>query len=180
MAKLSLIAGGVRSGKSAFALEWAKTHGKRRLFVATAQAFDDEMRARIAAHQVERADEFACLEAPLNLEDALGKVTDTDVVVIDCLTLFISNLLLDDRSDAEIEGRIAVLVEQLTAAPYHAIVVSNEVGMGIVPDNVLARRFRDLTGRAHQTLAARADELYFAAMGTILRLRPGPVEICEP
>ena len=175
---MALVAGGARSGKSAFALRWAMTAGDQRLFVATAQALDEEMGERIERHRVERGDEFRTLEAPLQLEDALAASHAVDVVVIDCLTLFVSNLLLAGQSDEAIVSRMEAIGEQLSRAPFSTIVVSNEVGMGIVPENALSRRFRDLTGRAHQLLAQRCDELYFATMGTILRLRPAPVEVC--
>lgn len=180
MADMALIAGGVRSGKSAYALRWAEQRGPRKAFIATAQAFDDEMRTRIENHRVERANSYLTVEAPIELSAALMELRDVDVVVVDCLTLFISNLLLADKPDAEIEQRLARLAEQLAHAPFASIVVSNEVGMGIVPDNALSRRFRDLTGRGHQLLSARASHLYLATMGTVLRLRPGPVEVCHP
>jgi adenosylcobinamide kinase/adenosylcobinamide-phosphate guanylyltransferase len=102
------------------------------------------------------------------------------VVVIDCLTLWLTNLLLAELDVATIEQRVLALADTLQHATFDAIVVSNEVGMGIVPDNALARTFRDITGRAHQTLAARSTELYFATMGTVIRLRPAPLELVSP
>ena len=180
MGELALIAGGARSGKSAFALRWAEARGEARVFLATAQCFDEEMRARVALHREQRAMRFRTLEAPLALEAAVRGVRDADVVVIDCLTLWLSNLLLLDQGDAEIEARCDELAGALRAAPFSSIVVSNEVGMGIVPDNALARRFRDLSGRAHQLFAAASDELYLATMGTVLRLRPAPLELVAP
>jgi adenosylcobinamide kinase/adenosylcobinamide-phosphate guanylyltransferase len=171
---IALIGGGVRCGKSAFALALARGLGPRRLFIATAQAFDDEMRARIASHRVERAREFETLEVPLELPEALARA-QADVVVIDCLTLWLSNLLLAEASDAEIEARVNALGEALVAARSHSVLVTNEVGMGIVPENALARRFRDASGRAHQRLAALSDQLYFGALGSMLRLRPAPI-----
>lgn len=180
MATTALISGGARSGKSAFALRWSVSRGERRVFVATAQVFDDEMRQRALDHQAERRDQFRTVECPFSLEDTLRALTDADVVVIDCLTLWLTNLLLAEIPLTEIEQRVVTLANVLRASSYDSIVVSNEVGMGIVPDNALARTFRDLTGRAHQTLATTSSELYFATMGTVLRLRPAPLELVSP
>ena len=172
--RLVLVGGGVRCGKSAFALARACELGQRRLFIATAQAFDDEMRERIRDHRLERGALFETLEEPLALPAALrahsGRV---DVIVIDCLTLWLSNLLLQDEGD--INSHIEQLADALRARQSHVIVVTNEVGMGIVPDNALARRFRDCAGRAHQRLARESDEIYMGALGCLLRLRPEPM-----
>lgn len=180
MATTALISGGARSGKSAFALKWAVPRGQQRVFVATAQVFDDEMRQRALNHQAERRDQFRTVECPFELETALRSMTDADVVVIDCLTLWLTNLLLTDVPVDVIEKRVTDLSELLEAARFDSIVVSNEVGMGIVPDNALARVFRDIAGRAHQSIAARSNELYLATMGTVLRLRPAPLELVSP
>ena len=174
--RLVLIGGGVRCGKSAFALTRACQLGERRLFIATAQAFDDEMRCRIAEHQQERGGQFETLEEPLALAEALrahgGRV---DVIVVDCLTMWLSNLLLHAERGLEVEAHVEALTEALRARACHVIVVSNEVGMGLVPDNALGRRFRDCTGRAHQRLARESDEIYLGALGCLLRLRPEPL-----
>jgi adenosylcobinamide kinase/adenosylcobinamide-phosphate guanylyltransferase len=172
-----LVGGGVRSGKSRFALERAEALGARRAFVATAQAFDDEMAERIARHQAERADRYRTIEAPVELAAALDRIADVDVVVIDCLTLWLSNRLIADEPIASITLAIEELVGALRRAPCHVVLVTNEVGMGVVPPSPLGRAFRDLVGTAHQRLAACADELYLAAMGVVLRLRPSPVEV---
>lgn len=177
--RLALVGGGVRSGKSAFALALARTLGPRRVFLATAQARDAEMTARIAAHRAERAADFETIEEPYDPLAALERARGADVVLLDCLTLWLSNLLLRGDSEAAIAGKVAALAEALRAAPFAAIVVTNEVGMGIVPESPLGRAFRDVAGRAHQALAPRADRLYFAMLGTILRLAPGPVAV-EP
>ncbi len=173
---LVFIAGGVRSGKSRFALTRAERVGERRVFVATGRALDDEMRARIAGHRSERSDRYRTVEAPHEVAAAVTSVA-ADAIVIDCVTLWLSNLLLRGDSDAAIESAILELAAVAVEATATVIVVSNEVGLGIVPETALGRRFRDLAGRAHQALAARSEELYFAAMGVILRLRPGPVEV---
>ena len=177
--RLALVGGGVRSGKSAFALSLARTLGPRRVFLATAQAWDAEMAARIAAHRAERAGEFETIEEPLDPLAALERARGADVLLLDCLTLWLSNLLLRGDSEAAIGARVVALADALRDAPFPSIVVTNEVGMGIVPESPLGRTFRDVAGRAHQALAARADRVYFAMLGTMLRLSPGPVEV-EP
>jgi adenosylcobinamide kinase/adenosylcobinamide-phosphate guanylyltransferase len=173
-----LIAGGVRSGKSAYALVRARELGARRAFIATAQAFDDDMRERARRHREERADAFVTIEAPHQLVGALCEASaHADVVVVDCLTLWLSNLLLEGLAQAQIAERVRELCALLPTLSAHVVVVSNEVGMGVVPESALGRAFRDVSGAAHQALSRQADELYFAVMGQLLRLRPGPVEL---
>ncbi len=175
--KIILIGGGARSGKSRFALTLARRLGARRLFVATAQAKDDEMRARIQAHQESRGPEFATLEEPLALPAVLGEIKDVDVIVVDCLTLWLANMLLEGMTPAEIEANVCALADVLGQRSFHALVVTNEVGMGIVPETPLGRVFRDLAGSVHQQLSQAADEVYFAVLGTMLRLKPAPAFI---
>jgi adenosylcobinamide kinase/adenosylcobinamide-phosphate guanylyltransferase len=170
-----VVGGGARSGKSRFALGYARRLGARRAFVATAQGLDEEMRTRIASHREERGDAFATIEAPVELPAALAEL-DADVVVVDCLTLWLSNLLVAGLDPAVVEERVEALAAVLGRRRFHAVVVTNEVGMGLVPETPLGRTFRDVTGRAHQRLARSADEIYLAAMGLVLRLHPGPVE----
>ncbi|MET0340858.1 MAG: bifunctional adenosylcobinamide kinase/adenosylcobinamide-phosphate guanylyltransferase [Polyangiales bacterium] len=173
-----VVGGGVRSGKSAFAVRRALSLGTRRTFLATAEPFDDDMRARARAHREERGDDFATVEAPRALCEALAEAArSADVVLVDCLTLWLSNLLLAERTQAEIAAEVARLADVVAASPAHVVLVTNEVGMGVVPDSSLGRAFRDVAGRAHQALAARADELYFAMMGQLLRLRPDPIAL---
>jgi adenosylcobinamide kinase/adenosylcobinamide-phosphate guanylyltransferase len=174
-----LVGGGARSGKSAFALARAAELGARRAFIATAQAFDDEMRARIAAHVHERGALFETYEVPHALPEALAEI-DADVVVVDCLTLWLSNLLLQERTSDQIAAEVERLATVLERRRAHVVLVTNEVGMGIVPDNALARTFRDVAGRAHQRLAAMADEIHFAALGVLLRLHPEPLTVTRP
>lgn len=170
---LIVIGGGVRSGKSRYALDLALAQPGRRVFIATAQAFDDEMRQRIDDHRAERGDAFETIEAPIELADALAQASDASVVLLDCLTLWLSNMILAGREDSAVLGELERILS--VERDHGLIVVTNEVGMGIVPDTPLGRRFRDLAGRANQALARRADALYAAMLGTILRLRPGPV-----
>jgi adenosylcobinamide kinase / adenosylcobinamide-phosphate guanylyltransferase len=168
----------VRSGKSAFALSRARELGGRRGFIATAEPFDDEMRERAQRHRIERGGDFFTLEAPRALCPALREAwRSADVVVVDCLTLWLSNLLLEGLDRDAIRLRVGELCEALRESPAHVVLVSNEVGLGIVPESKLGRTFRDLSGEAHQTLGSQADELYFAMMGQLVRLRPGPLEL---
>ncbi len=167
--QLILISGGARSGKSRTALEMARNKGEQRLFIATAQAFDEEMKLRIAAHRIERPD-FISLEKPLALADGFDSSRVWDVIVIDCLTLWLSNLLLSDRTDAESEASVEKDLLLLSSYARHLIIVSNEVGLGIVPEHALARRFRDVNGRLQQRIAALSGEVYFTVMGCVLPL----------
>jgi adenosylcobinamide kinase/adenosylcobinamide-phosphate guanylyltransferase len=175
--KRILVGGGVRSGKSAFAVSLARRLGERRAFVATAQGVDDDMRDRIAHHRRERGNGFTTIEEPIELVTALRRLSDVDVVVIDCLTVWIANLLVQGVGESVIATRVDELVTLLASLPFHTIMVTNEVGMGVHPETQLGRTFRDVIGRAHQRLARVADEIYFAALGVILRLRPGPVAL---
>jgi adenosylcobinamide kinase/adenosylcobinamide-phosphate guanylyltransferase len=177
--KLVLIGGGARSGKSAYAVQRALSLGPNRVFIATAEAFDEEMRLRIAAHIAERGHSFATVEAPRDLEHALESIQDraevVDVVVIDCLTLWLSNLLLAEVPMPEIELRVNRLAIACESAPFPVLLVSNEVGFGLVPETALGRLFRDVSGRAHQRLARSAGEVLLAALGCMLRIKPSPV-----
>ena len=175
-----LIGGGARSGKSRFALARASALGERRVFVATGQAFDGEMERRIALHREERGDTFTTIEEPLDLARVLREPPAADVVLVDCLTLWLSNLLVRGDDEQAIARAVADLCAVLAGRRRHVVVVTNEVGLGIVPDNALARTFRDVAGRAHQEIAAIADEVHVAILGSVLRLRPAPVEMVAP
>lgn len=169
---LTLITGGCRSGKSTHAIAIASAYpAPRKFFIATAEALDDEMRARIAHHRRFRPAEFQTIEEPQKLDAALGALRGrADVVVVDCLTLWISNLLQEFSDDA-ILAEAGVLASLLRQAPFSTVVVTDEVGWGIVPDNPLARRFRDLLGWTNQTIARVADEVLLMAAGYPLRLK---------
>jgi len=177
--RIILVGGGARSGKSRFALTYAEQIGVRRVFVATAQALDDEMAQRIARHRGERQANWVTIEEPLALPEALARV-EADVVLIDCLTLWLANLLLHGDTVADVEAAVGRLAEAASARRGHVVIVTNEVGMGIVPEHALGRLFRDVAGRAHQRLAASADEVYMAMLGLVVRLRPGPLVAFPP
>jgi adenosylcobinamide kinase/adenosylcobinamide-phosphate guanylyltransferase len=177
-ARTLLVGGGVRCGKSAFALRLAQDLGARRVFVATAQAFDSEMAERIAAHRSERAELFRTVEEPLALPETLrAEAARADVIVIDCLTLWLSNLILQAADSDAVAQRVEDLAGALAERRCHVIMVTNEVGMGLVPETPLGRLFRDCAGRTHQRLVRECDEVYAGILGGILRLRPAPVEL---
>jgi adenosylcobinamide kinase/adenosylcobinamide-phosphate guanylyltransferase len=160
---LTFVLGGARSGKSAYALREAERLGGRPVMVATAQALDAEMTERIARHRAERGAAWATVEAPLELEDAVRSLRPRDVAVVDCLTLWLSNLM---HIEADVAERTEALVAALHASPAdHVILISNEVGQGIVPDNALARRFRDEAGWMHQAVASACDRMVFVQAG---------------
>ena len=168
--KIIFILGGARSGKSGFALETASGIPGRKAFIATAQALDDEMGQRIARHKAERTDEWQAFEEPINIQELIARIHGTyDVLLIDCLTLWITNLML---GNVAIEGKARLLLEALSACRSSVFIVSNEVGLGIVPDNRLSREFRDIAGTLNQKVAALADEVYFVAAGLPLRIKP--------
>jgi len=167
-----LVGGGVRSGKSAFAVRAALELGARRAFIATATAVDDEMTARIARHREERSDAFFTVEEPVSLAAALSSLPPCDVVVVDCLTLWLSNLLLRGDSAAAILSQVDEVVAVVARRSFHTIVVTNEVGMSVHPPTPLGRLFQEVTGWAHQRLSRAADEIHLAILGTVVRIVP--------
>lgn len=176
--ELVLILGGARSGKSALAQRLVRLRrtGGRVLFIATAEAGDDEMRRRIAHHRASRPADWTTLEVPRDLARAIAASNDYDVAIVDCLGVWVSNLLADaDPSPADAEAAILEAASQLLAA-YEAaaaslILVSQEVGMGLVPPYPLGRAFRDVLGRVNQRLAARADRVYLTVSGLALEMK---------
>lgn len=174
MGRLLLVLGGARSGKSAYAQRLAQELGGTRvLFVATAQAWDAEMTQRIAQHQQERPAAWQTLEAPHQVGQTITMyLGDAVVVLVDCLTLLVSNtiLRLSESPDpaaaaAAVEAEVTALLQTCQGSAATCIVVSNEVGLGLVPDNPLGRLYRDLLGRANQRLAAQAEAVYFMVAG---------------
>ena len=165
-----LVLGGARSGKSAYAQSLAEAHGPDRLYLATAAPRDEEMAARIARHQADRGRGWTTLEEPLEIAAALSAhAQPSRVVVVDCLTLWLSNLMLAGRDPGPALTTLADAMAKL-AGP--VILVSNEVGMGIVPDNKLGREFRDWQGRANREIGAACDVVIFVAAGLPLQLKP--------
>jgi len=163
---ITLILGGARSGKTTHALAAAEASGRGLVMIATAEALDAEMEERIARHRAERGPRWRTIEAPLDLASALAQVSADETAVVDCLTLWVSNLMHADR---DLEAETARLIAALPGRDL--VLVSNEVGLGIVPDNALARRFRDAAGRLNQQVAAAADRVVFVAAGLPLTLK---------
>ena len=166
--RLSLILGGARSGKSAFAERLAITANRPRTYIATSQAFDAEMEAKIAKHRQDRGPDWQTIEAPLDIGAALAEVAPDSVVLIDCLTLWLSNQM---HAEVDIEAEITKLLTVLSAEPNPVICVSNEVGMGLVPDTPLGRQFRELQGHLNRKIAEQADLAVFVAAGLPLTLK---------
>lgn len=165
-----LILGGARSGKSAFAQRQAEASGLAVLYVATAQAGDAEMAARIVHHRAERPADWGLIEEPLALAAALRTHAAPErCLLVDCLTLWLSNLLA--AGDSTFEAETQALLEALPTLPGRLLLVSNEVGQGIVPDNPLARRFRDEAGRLHQAVAQHCSRVFFLIAGVPLTLK---------
>jgi adenosylcobinamide kinase/adenosylcobinamide-phosphate guanylyltransferase len=172
MGKITLILGGARSGKSRYAIGLAKKASGRVAFIATARGLDEEMKRRIWVHRKRRPSHWKTVEETKDLAAAVTKLRGRcDFAIIDCLTLFISNLMLDGRPDRYVEKSIDKMVKTLKRAPFDCAVVSNEVGLGIVPENPIARRFRDLAGRVNQMTAEAADDVYFMTAALPLKIK---------
>jgi len=174
MAKeIILITGGARSGKSKYAEQRAAALGSRRLYVATAEAKDEEMAQRIAEHKRRRGDEWTTIEEAVELSGALlAQRGRTDCALVDCLTLWLSNLLLR-RDTKYAEEKIEELLKMLPRLDFHIVLVTNEVGWGIVPDNPLGRQFRDLAGWTNQRIAAAANEIVLLVAGMPMIVKKG-------
>lgn len=168
---LVFIVGGARSGKSAYALGRASGFAGRKVYIATAQALDSEMSARIDAHRLDRGEGWETIEEPLDVAGAVAGLGAGSAVVIDCLTLWLSNLLHSGMDDEKIKEAVDALAAACALSPSVVIAVSNEVGLGLVPENPLARRFRDLSGWMNQKVALAAKEAWFVASGLPLKLK---------
>lgn len=174
--KIVLITGGARSGKSSYAQQLAMASGKRVLFCATAEALDDEMRIRIEAHKKSRPAGWDTLEASHNVAMKLQEIcSGYDTVIIDCITVLTANCMGDDRSSLTAEEKafaeITALIALMRKKDTGYILVTNEVGYGIVPENPLARSYRDILGKANQQLAKCADEVYLLTAGLPLKIK---------
>lgn len=199
----TLITGGRRSGKSTYALELAKSLGKKRLYLATAEAWDEEMEARIARHREERGDGWETVEEPLNVKDVIAASGHYDVILVDCLTLWLCNVMHYDDLPSPLmgEGQGGGEKDPLPSIPSHegrggnlpddeyiierinelttafgesktpVIVVTNELGLGVIPDNPLSRRFSDLAGIMNQRIAASADRVIFTVSGIPMTIK---------
>ncbi|MBN2312184.1 MAG: bifunctional adenosylcobinamide kinase/adenosylcobinamide-phosphate guanylyltransferase [Candidatus Hydrogenedentes bacterium] len=175
MAEVILVTGGARSGKSALALQLTDGYAPR-VFIATAEAFDDEMRERIARHRAERGPGWDTIEAPLDLAGAIRRAgAPGAAVLVDCLTVWLGNRLHHEPALAEdgaFPAELDAAIRESQAA--RLVLVTNEVGMGIVPENELARRFRDLAGRLNQRVAALANRVILSVCGQALTIKDAP------
>jgi adenosylcobinamide kinase/adenosylcobinamide-phosphate guanylyltransferase len=176
-AKIVLVTGGARSGKSNFAERYVARLGKPVAYIATAQVLDGEMADRVARHRDRRPADWQTFEAPYTAHEAIGSAS-AGAILFDCVTLYVSNLMLSPDAPATageryeyVRAAVAALVDAARAAAATVVFVTNEVGMGIVPDNALAREYRDLAGLANQQLAAAADEVYLVVSGIAVDIK---------
>jgi adenosylcobinamide kinase/adenosylcobinamide-phosphate guanylyltransferase len=171
MKKIVLITGGGRSGKSRYALDLAKPY-KQKAFIATAEAFDEEMKIRIAKHKKDRGPEFFTVEEPVDLAGTIRRLPEsTDVAVVDCLTIWLCNLMCKIEGEHETYDAIEAFLQLLHDPPCDVIMVTNEVGMGIIPMEKFTRRYRDLAGTLNQRIAAAANQVVLMVSGLPLVLK---------
>jgi adenosylcobinamide kinase / adenosylcobinamide-phosphate guanylyltransferase len=167
-----LITGGCRSGKSRFASDFANQHFSKKLYLATCEALDEEMAQRIEHHKKMRGPEWQTLEEPVKIVEGIRQYEDgVEVILLDCITLWLSNLLTKGNTDLKIMDEINRFVEMIKQTPASLVIVSNEVGMGIVPVDPLGRRFRDLSGMANQRIAQVAETVIFMVSGIPIFLK---------
>jgi adenosylcobinamide kinase/adenosylcobinamide-phosphate guanylyltransferase len=169
---LIFVTGGCRSGKSQFALDYANRHFHKKLYLATCEAIDEETAKRIEDHKKRRGMDWQTVEEPIKVAEAIGQhQNDTGVILLDCITLWLSNLLMRQKSDYEIINEVSRLIDTVKQGQSSFIFVSNEVGMGIVPVEPLGRRFRDLSGMANQRIAEEAQTVVFMVSGIPIFLK---------
>ena len=173
MRKTILVLGGCRSGKSSYALETVhRITGDNKVFIATCIPHDDEMRQRVARHQQERSPIWKTVEAPLVLPEAIiDNSRRANALIVDCLTLWVNNLLMEFVDTDKIERQIPRLIDAIQRSPCPIVLVSNEVGQGIVPENQLARQFRDLAGYVNQAVAGCVDEVIWTVAGIPVKIK---------
>ena len=179
MGKIVLVTGGSRSGKSTFAEKYAAKYGERVAYVATAQVYDEEMRYRVDLHQQRRPSSWKTYECPYDAETAISDAAkEHDMILFDCITLYITNTLLRDYHEEEIARHYEVvttavkqLIKSAEASDSTVIFVTNEVGAGIVPGDALSREYRDLAGLANQLVAAAANEVYLVTCGLATEIK---------
>jgi len=173
-ARITLVIGGCRSGKSSFALDAAsQITGKQKIFLATSVPTDPEMDKRVATHQAERGGDWQTIEEPVMIHETIESVLKTaDVILVDCLTLWTSNLLFVKYDEPKIMEAVSLLIGALKKSHCPVFLVSNEVGYGIVPENLLARQFRDYAGLVNQKIAAMADRVILTVAGIPVPIKP--------
>ena len=171
MGKVVFITGAARSGKSKLAVEMGKKSLKQIVFLASCAPLDDEMKNRVVKHKQARPKDWTTIEEPINAADVFRKAKADELVIFDCLTLWISNIMLKFDKQKLINEKIEELLLILQQAKAEVIIVSNEVGWGIVPENKLARQFRDIVGLTHQKLAGLSDEVFLVTAGIAQKLK---------
>ncbi|MCX7780599.1 MAG: bifunctional adenosylcobinamide kinase/adenosylcobinamide-phosphate guanylyltransferase [Negativicutes bacterium] len=179
MGKIIVVTGGARSGKSVFAERYAAAANQTTAYIATAEIYDEEMRVRVDRHQARRPEAWYTFEAPLCAHEAIDKAAQVaEIILFDCLTLYVTNIMLAPETPQTAEERFQQVMQEIDKLLASArqsgktvIIVTNEVGLGIVPDNALAREFRDLAGMANQKAAAAADEVYLVVSGLAIELK---------
>lgn len=171
MARITLILGGVRSGKSNFALELAKKSGKKITFIATCALKDKEMKKRIRLHRALRPRSWNTLEEFYNLNESLDKIEEGSGAIIDCIGIYIGNLFHKKISDKKIIENIKEFVNRISRSDRHIFIVSNEVGSGVVPPSASGRQFRDILGIVNQLIAEKSDEVYLVTAGIPLQIK---------
>lgn len=185
MAKIILVTGGARSGKSTFAEREVASHNEKTAYIATAIAFDDAMKSRIDKHINQRPSEWQTFEKPTQVDQIIDQIAlDHQVVLLDCITVLITNTMFQDKLDFDrltedevdavedkIKADLKALVDKIKNTDLTIYLVTNEVGAGIVPENRLARIFRDFAGRANQYLASEADQVYFVVSGIAMKIK---------
>jgi adenosylcobinamide kinase/adenosylcobinamide-phosphate guanylyltransferase len=172
---LIFVTGGARSGKSDFAMSLAEKSGKRPVYIATARPGDSEMLERIERHKQARGDGWETIEEPINISEAVSGLSGGErAVVLDCITLWLTNLLMAEGDGLEVVAteKTRELVVALKGLDGTAIVVSGELGMGIVPENALARYFRDVAGNVNRVIAEASDEVYLVVSGIPVKIKP--------
>lgn len=176
MKEVTLVLGGCKSGKSRHALDLAERYGTPRLFIATCVPYDEEMKRRVALHRQERDDAWRTLEVPLDLSEAIADHgREGKVLLVDCLTLWITNLLMACEDEALVQRKVDRLGEALVSVSCPVVLVSNEVGAGIVPENRLARLFRDIAGIANRKIAAVSDRVVWMVAGIPVQVKGAQV-----
>ena len=166
-----LVTGGARSGKSSFAEKRTKQLGSSLMYIATSEIIDSEMEKRVAEHQARRGSEWQTLHAPLKLAEALSETDGKGPCLVDCLTIWLNNLIFHNEDTIVATKELIKVLEQRSDP---VVLVTNEVGSGIVPENALARRFRDEAGRMNQIISQVADEVYLSVSGIPLQIKPNP------
>jgi adenosylcobinamide kinase / adenosylcobinamide-phosphate guanylyltransferase len=170
--KMILITGGCRSGKSRFALDYANQHFSKKIYLATCEALDEEMGQRIEHHKKMRSPEWQTIEEPIEIVNKIRRYGDeVDVILLDCITLWLSNLLMRRKNDLDIMDEVNRLIDTINQGQTSLILVSNEVGMGIVPADPLSRRFRDLSGMANQKIAEVVNTVILTVSGIPIFLK---------